>query len=155
MPSLEELHQAVQATLASKRLGKPVFVRYLVQGADRPEAVLPRLSQAAAVVRGWLGQPLERVHAIGSVDSGQVALTLQFRDGATALVSFARSQPLGDGVDLMVLGNHGALYHDAGSAVLYPEPLDAGKQPDAALLAVIERALKTGKPEAAGTEAKP
>ena len=83
-----------------------------------------------------------------------MSLTLQFRDGATALVSFARGQPRGDGVDLMVLGNHGALYHDAGSAQLWDEPADDWPdRPDPDLLAAIERALRSGKPEPLGREA--
>lgn len=147
MTTLADLHRAVGTTLASKRLGKPVFVRYLVQGLVKPENLPARLAQATAVVQEWLGQPLASIYAVGSVASGQVALTLQFREGGTALVGFGRGQPRGDGVDLMVLGNHGAIYHDAGSANLWDEPAAGGENaPDAAILSVIERALQSGKP---------
>src|SRR5262249_40064451 len=115
------LHRAVQATITSKRLGRPVFVRYTIQGLNKPEAVPPRLAQATTAVQEWLGQPLARIYAVGTAASGQVALTLSFRDGATALVSFAHGQPRGDGIDVMVLGNHGAVYHDAGDASLWDE----------------------------------
>jgi hypothetical protein len=148
MASLADLHRAVQATLASTRLGKPVFVRYLLQGADQADAIAPKLAQAAAVVRDWLKQPLERVHAVGSVAAGQVSLTLQFKEGATALVSYAKTRPLGDGLDLMVIGNQGAIYHDAGSADLGDEPAALpDDKPDPIILATIERALSSGKPE--------
>jgi hypothetical protein len=146
--SLADLHRTIQATLASKRLGQAVFVRYTIQGLDKAETVLPRLAQAAATIKDWLGQPLTRVYAVGSVESGQVALTLSFRDGATALVSFAHGQPLGDGVDLMVLGNHGAIYHDAGSANLWDEPATTDDKRDQVIMGAIERALRSGKPEA-------
>src|SRR5262245_20826336 len=86
VPSLSDLHRAIESVLASKRLGRPVFVRYLLQGLDKPEAIVPRLTQTAAVVRDWIGPPLDRVQAVGSPDSGQVAVTLLFREGATALV---------------------------------------------------------------------
>jgi hypothetical protein len=63
----------------------------------------------------------------------------------------ARGQPHGDGVDLLVLGNHGALYHDAGHAVLGAEPDPyLSEVPDPALVAVIRRALRSGKPEPVG-----
>jgi hypothetical protein len=127
-----------------------VFVRLTWQGLDKPEAVVPRLAQAAAAVQQWLGQPLDRLHAAGSAEGGQVALALRFREGATALVSFARTPPQGDGVDLMVLGSRGAIYHDAGSGALGGDPVAAPpERPDPALLALIERALQSRKPEPA------
>src|SRR6266545_3788546 len=105
MTSLADLHRAVQTTLASKRLGRPVFVRYLLHGPDRPTAAPARLTQLTAVVRDWLGQPLERIHAAGTPKGGQVSLTLEFRDGATALVCWASVSAAGHGIDLTVLGN--------------------------------------------------
>src|SRR5262249_38912355 len=107
MTTLADLHRAVQATLASKRLGRPVFVRYLLHGPDRATAALPRLAQLTAAVRDWIGQSLERVHAVGSPKAGQVSLTLEFSGGATALVCWASSTAAGYGIDLTVLGNHG------------------------------------------------
>jgi hypothetical protein len=146
MISLADLQRTVQATLASKRLGRPVFVRFTWQGQDAADAVVARLARAVGVVQSWLGQPLERVHAVGSATAGQVALSLLFVDGATALVSFCRTPPRGDGLDLIVLGNHGAIYHDAGHAVLWDEPIPLDAPPDPNLLRLIEHALKSGKP---------
>lgn len=147
MTTLADLHHAVQAALASKRLGQPVFVRCTLQGTDKAEAVVPRLARLTAMVRDWMGQPLDRVYAVGSVAEGQVALTLQFRTGGTAAVSFAHGQPRGDSVDLMVIGNHGAIYHDGGSANLWDEPLADDQRPEPALVAILERALKSGAVE--------
>jgi hypothetical protein len=156
MATLADLHRAVEATLASKRLGALVFVRYLLHSPDKADVVPSRLAQLVAVVRTWLGQALERVYALGTVKTGQVTLTLEFRGGATALVSWTATPPRGDGVDLFLVGNHGAIYHDSGSANLWEEPL-AGPipKPDAALLALLERALRSGRPETAGKGAKP
>lgn len=156
MTTLADLHRTVQSTIASKRLGRPVFVRYTLQGLEKPDKIVSRLIQATAAVRDWLGQPLDRVYATGIAAGGQVSLTLQFREGGTAQVSFARGKSHGDGVDLLVLGNHGAIYHDAGSANLWDEPAaPPAEPPDAALQVLIERALKSGKPETVGTGGKP
>src|SRR5262249_54189927 len=127
------------------------FVRYCLLGQDKPEAVVPRLAQAAAAVRDWLGQALDRVYAVGSPDAGHVALTLEFREGATAPVSFNPGASRAAGVELMVLGNPGALYHDADDAG--PQPTmstELPDQPERDLQALIEQALRTGKPESAG-----
>jgi hypothetical protein len=151
MTTLADLHRSVQTTLASKRLGTPVFVRYLYTGQEKTSAVLPRLAQIVDVVRAWINQVLERIYAIGTVKEGQVALTLEFRGGATALVSWAAGTPRGAGADLMVLGNHGALYHDAGSTNLWDEPArPPAMEVDKTLLDWVERAVRTGRPEAAG-----
>ena len=156
MTTLADLHRAVQSTLASKRLGRPVFVRYLFCGPDKADAALPRLAQLTAAVRDWLGQPLERVHAAGTPRGGQVSLTLELRGGATALVSWAAAPPRSDGIDLTVLGNRGALYHDAGAARLGGEAaLGPAGTPDKALLALLERALRSGRPETADAGGSP
>ncbi len=155
MSSLADLHRAVHSTLASKRLGKAVFVRYLLQRQDKPEAVLSRLALATAVVRDWLGQPLARVYAIGSIEAGQVSLTLQFRDGATALVSYVRGQSRDIGVDLMLLGNHGAIHYDGETTDPPDEAQQVPERPDPVILAAIQKALRSGQPEPAGMGAQP
>src|SRR5947209_11978672 len=145
MTTLTDLHRAVQSTLASKRLGRPVFVRYLLHSQDKPDAALPRLAHLTAAVREWVGQPLERVYAVGTPKGGQVTLTLEFRAGATALVSWAAGPARADGIDLTVVGNHGALYHDAGSARLWDDAaLPPAPDPDRSLLSVLERAVRSG-----------
>jgi hypothetical protein len=155
MPPLADLHRAVQAALGAQRLGKPVFVRYLLVGPEKPEAVVPRLAQVAGVVRGWLGQPLERVYAVGSPADGQASLTLQFRDGGSALVNFIRGRPAGPGADVLVLGNHGLLSHDAAGDTFWDEAEDLPDRADPALLAAVERSMRSGKPEPLPTGAPP
>jgi predicted dehydrogenase len=147
MAPLADLHRAVRAALAGGRLGTPVFVRYTLHGPQQPAEVVALLAQLTATVRDWVGQPLDRVHAVGSAESGQVALTLQFREGATALVSFARGRPHGPGADVLVLGNHGALYHGAGDANAWEEAGTLPEPPEPRLEAAIARALRSGSPE--------
>jgi hypothetical protein len=142
-----DLHRTVQSTLTSKRLGTPVFVRYLYHYAGEGPAVLARLARVVDAVRAWLAQPLERIHAQGSVAGRHIALTLECRTGATALVNWIGT-PRGPGIDLTVLGNHGALYHDLGDGNAWEETTFDDRQPvDDALVAWIERALRNGRPE--------
>ena len=153
MNTLADLHRAVQTTLASKRLGTPVFVRYLYHSPVKGRAAIARLARTVTTVREWLGQPLERVLALGNVEGRQVSLTLEFRGGATALVSWAGTTGRGSGVDLMVIGNHGTINHDAGATDLWDETLPPGDgEPDEAVVALIERAIRSGRPESAGGE---
>src|SRR5207249_3084153 len=100
MTTLADLQQAVTTTLASKRLGRPVFVRCHLTSRDKAEAAPARLTQLVAMVRDWIGQPLAQLYAVGKPAGGQVALTIEFREGATALVCWSHGQPLGHGLDL-------------------------------------------------------
>ncbi len=144
-----DLHRTVQTTLASKRLGTPVFVRYLFHGTGEGAAVIARLARNVAIVRGWLGQPLERIHAQGSVAGRHIVLTLECRGGATAIITWIGTTPRGPGIDLTVLGNHGALYHDRGDANAWEGATFDDQQPaDQTIAAWIERALRSGRPEA-------
>jgi hypothetical protein len=144
-----DLHRAVQTTLASKRLGTPVFARYLFHGTGDGPAIVARLARVVATVRGWLDQSLERIHAQGGVAQRHIALTLECRGGATAFVNWIGTPPRGPGIDLTVLGNHGALYHDLGDANAWESANFDDPQPaDQALTAWIERALRSGRPEA-------
>ncbi len=148
MTTLADLHRAVQTALASKRLGTPVFARYLYHTPLKGQAVVARLTKMSATVRDWINQPLERILAQGSAASRHITLLLEFRGGATAVVTWVGASGRGAGVDLTLLGNHGALYHDAGDAPLWDEPFAADDAaPERDLLAWIERAIKTGRPE--------
>jgi hypothetical protein len=146
---LADLHRAVESTLNSKRLGTRVFARYMIRTQDKPSAVPARLAQLTAGVRDWLGQAPERIYALGSAKTGQVSLIVEFRGGATALVAWA-SAAAQLGIDVTVVGNHGALYHDAGAGHNRDDSLSLPEaKPDETLLAWVERALRSGRPEGA------
>src|SRR5262245_31834333 len=114
MATLSDLHAAVERVIASKRLGTPLFVRYTATGEAPQHAAVGKLAGLADVVRRWLGQGLDQVYALGGAD-GSLTLALDFQEGATALVCLVPHLP-GGGIDLMLLGNRGAIYHDAADA---------------------------------------
>jgi predicted dehydrogenase len=155
MTTLADLHQAVHDALASGRLGTPVFVRYHGQ-ATASTRLVPQLARMAAAARTWLAQDLRHIHALGSVAAGAVSVTLEFKGGATAVVSAATRTGRESLVDILVLGNRGALYHDAGHTLIGPKPPALPDQPpDPRLLAAIQKALRSGKVEPAGKAARP
>jgi hypothetical protein len=152
----DELSAAVEGVLAAGRIGQPVFVRFTLHGPDEGDAILDRLVRMVQAVRRWLGQALDRLLAVGSLERGQVALTLQFREGATALVSFARGRGHGDGIDLMLLGNRGTISSGPGTGPPWDSAPTAGKgKSDARLRAAVRRALRSGRPEPCAEAAKP
>jgi hypothetical protein len=138
MSTVAELHEAVRNTLASRRLGTPVFVRYHAH-VPKKNAIVARLARGAAEIRAWLGQGLAAVHAIGSVAGGSVSLTLEFNEAGIALLSAATGTANGAGVTLAILGNAGALYHDADPRVVDGRP---DPSPDPELIAQIREALR-------------
>jgi hypothetical protein len=146
MTYIADLHRTVAATLASQRLGQPLFVRYHWFGPEPLETLATRLAQITAVIRGWLGQDVHRLHAMTAEDRTHAALTLQFQTGATALISLTRTPSSEVRVDLMILGNHGALYHDEERVLLSDAATQAAWQPtDPHLQDKIERALRIGQ----------
>ena len=115
MSTLANLHRAVQTTLASGRLGQPVFVRYTLQGLRPPDGSRPavpdpgRRSRLARPIAGAALRPRHARERPGGSDP-------PFCEGATALVSFARGQPRATASTCWSWATRGALYHDAGSA---------------------------------------
>lgn len=150
MTTLADLHRAVQTTIAGKQLGTPVFVRYLYHSPLKSPAILARLAKTLAAVRDWMGQPIERLFIQGSEATRHLTATVEFRGGTTAQITWVGTTGRGSGIDLMVVGNHGAIYHDAGDGPLWDEAFAADDAaPDRDLVAWIERALRSGRPEAA------
>lgn len=152
MTTLADLHQAVQATLASQRLGKPVFVRYLWQGQEVPGGALadmPKLAQLTGMIGEWLGQTPSRLSVLRSQEAirQHVTVTLQFPEGATALVSCVRGQPQPGGVDCTVIGNRGSLYFGmdaAGESIRDGSQTGFEQRREPSILAALENTLEKG-----------
>jgi hypothetical protein len=133
---LADLDRAVQAALASKRLGQPVFVRLTQRGGTKP---VERLARLAALASSWLGQRPARLHAVGG-EAGPASLTVLFAAGASAIVGVTPGEPAG-ALDLMLLGSRGALHHEIA------EPFTFGtEKADPKWVKEIRRALTKGSP---------
>lgn len=145
MTLLADLHRNVQATLASKRLGQPVFVRYHLESRDPRAAVPVRLAMVLQQLHQWFGQPAQRLYGTGEPQPGQVTLTIEWPTGSTGILSWAEGTSV-DRLDLTVLGNHGALYHELPGGAVWELPPTTNPPPDIARLAgLIEQAMRTSE----------
>ena len=117
--SLADLHRAIDGTLATGRIGRPVFVRYSIYGLDPPRRLIDGVAALAGAAIRWVGGQVEFITAVGSETAGQLAATVVFKSGESAVMTCGRAAGPGSGVDVMILGSHGALYHDGGTSVLW------------------------------------
>jgi hypothetical protein len=145
--ALEDVERAVAEAIASKRLGQPVFVRYTLHGTARGE-LLDQLARLTQAVSRWLGQPLARLTATGSLEGGQISLSLQYAQGAAALVTYARGVGPGDGADVLVLGNHGSAAYSGTAAPLARRADYRTAHAPSPVRAAIQRAIASGRTEA-------
>jgi predicted dehydrogenase len=105
-----DLQRAVQAALAAGRLGTPVFVRCHLQ-QQQAKAAGRRLAQVREVVQGWLGAKPAREYRLGDSSAGHACAMIEYGGGPTALISTSAAAA-DNGVEVLLLGNRGALYHE-------------------------------------------
>lgn len=142
------LDAAVQSVLKSKRIGRPVFARVVLTGVESVNTIVPQLAIAIRQIENWMGQPVESLFAVGTLQSGQVSINIQFSDGASALVSGSIGKIVGDGVDLMLIGNRGVLHYEGDGACPFAESsLAEKKTAERRLTESINAALLTGQPK--------
>lgn len=144
MGTLTDLHRAVASVLRSKQIGVPVFVRYTLHLADEKQELQAPLLHLAEVVRGWMDQTLARVFMTKAGEEVQLCLTMEFAGGATAIATVVHHTAEPSSADLILFGNHGAVYHEAGFVTA---DLPKDTKPDKNLQQAVERSLRSKKPE--------
>ncbi len=140
------LYETVKEILDTGRVGIPVFLRCSAQieaGEDYVEDVLMRI---LAMTCSWMEAVPLRLYAQNGNKSKQLTVTAHYVGGQTAIVSVNATEDREDSLDLMLLGNKGALYHDSESLPpgfdITTEPL---KVPEWLVDAVAE-SYRSGKP---------
>lgn len=141
---MQALYETVGKIIAAGRIGVPVFVRCLVQlppNTEKPEKILASIMNVASL---WLNSSPSSLYAQRN-DSAYINSTIKYAGGQTAIgitsiLPITKAQ-----VDVMLLGNKGAIYHE--DDFLLPESDFDDKTVSESLKVAIERSLETGKPE--------
>jgi len=144
---MHSLYRTVNEIIGTGRLGVPVFVRCVVQIASGSEQVGSVLARVLTMASSWLNSSPVEVYAQSNHRLRQITVTIKYTDGQTSIVSVSATG-VAHRMDLMLLGNKGALYHD-GDALspgfdISAEPIPV---PDW-LLDALERSLNDGEPAA-------
>jgi predicted dehydrogenase len=105
------LAAAVASTIASLRIGSPVFVRYILHTSDtdNPEA---KLQSLRATLREWMPVTQGSRYAICDESRQQISELVQ-SDRALALIAVAPNAEHVDREDVTVIGTRGAIYMPA------------------------------------------
>ncbi len=138
------LYSIIHQTLATERIGSPVFVRCI---AHLPtENIRASLAEMLFTAQLWFNTEPLRIYIQGEADVNQMTASVLYEKGQTALLTLTAIPPTGrPGIDLMLIGNEGAIYHDelmAGQdslTLMADEPVPAG------LLEAIEGSIRTGQ----------
>ena len=157
MSHFDQLDKTVRDAINSGRIGQPVFVRLTVTVQPAGADTWAVLSALVPAVQEWIGVPIQRLYAVETSPRHHAALALQFQGGPIALLSSVSPAPAGPGLDVLILGNRGGLYHDG---LMCGAPQGVGltappQRKDDPIRKAIETALRTGRPQALPPEGKP
>lgn len=142
MHYLSWLDPVIASRTSSGVIGPVVFVRANLElSADH--GLLARLAAAALESAArWAGSEAKSVYSQGSPKDGYISITVEFANGACALLSAeaAHSEPA---AQLLLVGRNGTLRYDD-----FPQPDHLREPPaaSAASIAWIEEAMRAGKP---------
>lgn len=154
--NLGQLEQRITSLAASGKVGQVVFVRYLLHGQGKDEECLGYLTRMAHAARAWIGQNVLRVQATGSPATGQLSLALEHEGGSSASLNYIAQSGPGDGVNILVLGNHGSITYDWGTGNPTPARADYTEAaPGSKFVDVVTRSLKSGRPESVKGDEQP
>jgi hypothetical protein len=145
MAKTKDLDDTIQEVIKAQQIGQPVFVRCLIGVPDDREEQIKLYVDTIMTIQSWMGHAVERLYALGPMGSS-LSLHLLFRNGASSLIS---GQTTGRWIaDLIVLGNHGALYRDSfwgGFAVLNRSFPDSEMR--RSIRKALEQAVANGQPQ--------
>jgi hypothetical protein len=125
MTYLERLREAVAAEVGAGRIGEPVFARLVVEASADHGHLLGTAAAAAAFCGEILRAEIERLLVLGSVESGHLSVQVELAGGKSALVAAALLRRPAPRVDLLLVGNHGALSHSPPAETLELELAEA------------------------------
>lgn len=140
------LHQAIETTITSGRIGTPVFGRVTLVLAETSASESQVIAILVYNISRWFSAAPCRVYAQRGAQAAHLSLNIEYPTGAMLLLSLIFGQSLAH-LDLALIGNQGAAYHRE-SLSLPGQPFLAGELTEGALQLqpTIETALLTGEP---------
>jgi hypothetical protein len=140
------LYETIKEIIDTECIGVPVFVRCAVQMESDGEYVEEILARTLSMACSWLEAFPFQIYAQTGNGSGQVTVTTHHTGGQTSIVSVNTAPGAKDGIDLILLGNKGAVYQDAETI---PPGFDVTAEPLPVpewLRDAVERSLSAGRP---------
>ncbi len=152
---MQFLYQTVKEILDTGRVGVPVFVRCVVQLPPDSGYMINTLARMLMLVGSWLKAMPSRIYAQSRYGSTQVTASVQYTGGQTAIVSVTSArgsssrhcvENTSPRVDLILLGNKGALYHDGTAIPTEPDITFESLPVPRWLISALEHSLQAGRP---------
>jgi hypothetical protein len=143
---MKDLDTSVQEVIKAGQIGRPVFVRCMVGVPEDREDQVKLFVDLVMNVQVWIGEAIERIYAVGAWGPG-LSICLQFRNGASAIISGKTSREWFK--DLIVLGDHGAIYRHGftGGVVAKLARSFPGSDLKQAIREALESAVESGEPQ--------
>lgn len=142
---MELLRKSVQAQIDKDRIGSPVFLRGVLNIANKENSLLHPTTEFVSLANAWIPSSPEKVYATGDVDGTQVTTMIQYANGQMAMLSVNRVDTE-TAIDIMLVGNRGVIYHETpiGRHSLSGTPPELSGEGE--LSEVISRSLASGQP---------
>ena len=143
---MQFLYQKIKEIIDTGRVGTPVFVRFVVQITPSSEHILDTLARFLVITGSWLTSIPVRVYVQHKENSAQITASVEYTGGQTAIVSVNIANVISSRIDLMMIGNKGAVYQDS---EMMPPGFDVDFEPSLIpewLIDAIEQSLFAGKP---------
>ncbi len=143
---MQIIYETVKEIVDSGRVGIPVFMQCTVQVAPETEQLEDVLVRMLAMSCSWLGASPLRVYVRNDRNWTQISAAVEYAGGQTSIVRVNTAPGVTPRLDFMLLGNKGALCHDA--EALHPE-FDIAVEPTPIpgwLVDAVGQSLRTGKP---------
>ena len=116
---IRQIRETVQEAIDQGRLGRPQFFRCIVAAGAPPDQTLEVI---LSLGRSWFGSRPVQHYRLGG-DGAYLTEMARWAEGQAALITISSGHLLPgterqgiDGIDLMLVGSRGTLYHDRGQA---------------------------------------
>ncbi len=142
---MELLRKSVQAQIDKDRIGSPVFLRGVLNIANKESSLLHPTTEFVSLANAWIPSSPQKVYSTGDVDGTQVTTMIQYANGQISVLSVNRVDTE-TAIDIMLVGNRGVIYHETpiGRHSLSGTPPEFSGEGE--LSEVISRSLASGQP---------